>query len=90
MGVCFSPPPSSPLPSTPHSYTPLSSEGLLMIRVEPCGPNYEITLRGTATPTQMQRGGGEESGEGGEGGRQLLSCSRRSLYWGGVQLSQAT
>ena len=36
---------------------PLTSEGSLMIHVEPSGPNYEMKLRGTATEAERTRDG---------------------------------
>ena len=46
VSVCFSPPSA-----------PLTSEGSLMIHVEPNGPNYEMKLRGTATDDERHRDG---------------------------------
>ena len=46
MNVCFSSPSA-----------PLTSEGSLMIHVEPSGPNYEMKLRGNATEAERTRDG---------------------------------
>ena len=44
--MCFTPPSA-----------PLTSEGSLMIHVEPSGPNYEMKLRGTAAEDERHRDG---------------------------------
>ena len=100
MNVHFSPP------------SPLICDGVLMIHIEPNGPNYELKLRGTATPstnvttaTNVAAIGvsveqadatpttGKEVGPAAEANTHveegILSCNKRVLYWGGVQLSSS-
>lgn len=81
-----------------------------MIHIEPNGPNYELKLRGTATPssnvtaetaavrvsvdqTDVTPTTGKEVGPSAEANthveKGILSCNKRVLYWGGVQLSNS-
>lgn len=53
-----------------------TSEGLLMMYIDPSGPNYEMKLHGTAVESQSSEEG-------------LLSCNKSSLYWGGVSLGDS-
>ena len=100
MNIHFSPPSS------------LICDGVLMIHIEPNGPNYELKLRGTATPTTNISAAtnlaavgmsveqtdaiptiGKEAGASAEANTHveegILSCNKRVLYWGGVQLSNS-
>lgn len=104
------------------SSSSLVCEGALLIHIEPNGPNYELKLRGEATPTTTTTiatptaaelkttpteaavvtstatavvGEGERSEytrPGEEVGREdegILSCNRRVLFWGGVELGKS-
>ena len=109
------------------SSSSLVCEGALLIHIEPNGPNYELKLRGEATPTSVstmttiatptgaelettptetavvtstamavvgEREGSEctRPGEEVAVGREdegVLSCNRRVLFWGGVELGKS-
>ena len=60
---------------SPHS-SPLLINGRLMVHVPPHGPSYELKVQGTA----LER---EETDKRYEN---LLFCSKRCLYWGGVEV----
>ena len=79
------------------STSPVVCDGALLIHIEPNGPNYELKLQGTATPTAtptvaaatamtVEEVGSESTRPGEEG---ILSCNKRVLYWGGVKLSKS-
>ena len=71
-------------------------DGVLMIHIEPDGPNYELKLHGTATTTDTattaaaamatNRMGTEPVSTETEVEDGILSCNKRVLYWGGVKL----
>eukprot|EP00731_Ephydatia_muelleri_P026161 Em0018g261a len=53
-----------------------TNEGLLMMYIDPSGPNYEMKLHGTAVESQSAE-------------KCLLSCNKSSLYWGGVNVGDS-
>ena len=81
-----------------------------MIHIEPSGPDYELKLQATATPsapptttTPTPKAAAAEvtaaafvGGVGSESTRSrekvedgILSCNKRVLYWGGVEVNKS-